>query len=151
MTESKERLKRLLMRVKEESEKDGLKLYIQKIKIMASHPITSWQIKGEKWKQWLILFSWTLKSQWKWLQPWNKKILFLYTLENFHNTKLIIKKEHLKIYSINESMFSILNSPMNSRVFITTLKNYPNFFYLYSYSLLSLLCCFKENLIHHVI
>jgi len=42
MTESKEKLKRFLMRVKEESEKDGLKLYIQKIKIMASRPITSW-------------------------------------------------------------------------------------------------------------
>ena len=51
MTESKDKLKRLLMRVKEEGEKDGLKFYIQKIKIMASRPITSWQIKGEKWKQ----------------------------------------------------------------------------------------------------
>ena len=47
MTESKEELKNLLMREKEESEKVGLKLNIQKTKIMASSPITSWQIHGE--------------------------------------------------------------------------------------------------------
>ena len=47
MAESKEELKRLLMKVKEESEKAGLKLNIQKTKIMASGPITSWQIDGE--------------------------------------------------------------------------------------------------------
>ena len=48
MAESEEELKGLLMKVKEESEKAGLKLYIQKTKIMASGPITSWQIDGEK-------------------------------------------------------------------------------------------------------
>ena len=48
LTESEEELKSLLMRVKEESEKVGLKLSIQKTKIMASGPITSWQITGEK-------------------------------------------------------------------------------------------------------
>ena len=48
MAESEEELKSLLMKVKEESEKDGLKLNIQKTKIMASSPITSWQIDGEK-------------------------------------------------------------------------------------------------------
>ena len=47
VAESKEELKRLLMKVKEESEKAGLKLNIQKTKIMASGPITSWQIDGE--------------------------------------------------------------------------------------------------------
>ena len=47
MTESEEELKSLLMKVKEESEKVGLKLNIQKTKIMASHPITSWEIDGE--------------------------------------------------------------------------------------------------------
>ena len=47
MAESEEELKSLLMKVKEESEKDGLKLNIQKTKIMASSPITSWQIDGE--------------------------------------------------------------------------------------------------------
>ena len=48
MAESQEGLKRLFMRLKEESEKAGLKLNIQKTKIMASGPITSWQIDGEK-------------------------------------------------------------------------------------------------------
>ena len=48
MAESKEELKSLLMKVKEESEKAGLKLNIQKMKIMAFSPITSWQIDGEK-------------------------------------------------------------------------------------------------------
>ena len=47
MAESEEELKSLLMKVKEESDKDGLKLNIQKTKIMASDPITSWQIDGE--------------------------------------------------------------------------------------------------------
>ena len=51
MAESKEELKSLLMKVKEESGKPGLKLSIQKIKIMASGPITLWQIEGEKWKR----------------------------------------------------------------------------------------------------
>ena len=48
MAESKEELKSLLMEVKEESEKAGLKLNLQKMKIMASGPITSWQIDGER-------------------------------------------------------------------------------------------------------
>ena len=47
IAESEEKLKRLLMKVKEESEKAGLKLNLQKTKIMASSPITSWQIDGE--------------------------------------------------------------------------------------------------------
>ena len=51
-----EELKSLLMKVKEESEKVGLKLNIQKIKIMTSGSITSWQIDGEQWKQWQTLF-----------------------------------------------------------------------------------------------
>ena len=50
MAESEEELKSLLMKVKEKSEKAGLKLNIQKSKIMASSPITSWQIEGEKQK-----------------------------------------------------------------------------------------------------
>ena len=51
MAESERELKSLLMKVKEESEKAGLKLNIQKTNIMASGPITSWQIDGKKWKQ----------------------------------------------------------------------------------------------------
>ena len=56
MAESEEELKSLLMKVKEESEKVGLKLNIQKTKIRASGHITSRQIDGEKWKQWQTLF-----------------------------------------------------------------------------------------------
>ena len=55
MAESKE-LKSLLMKVKEESEKVGLKLNIQKTKILASGPITSWEIDGKQWKQCQTLF-----------------------------------------------------------------------------------------------
>ena len=50
MAESEEELKSLLMKVKEEREKVGLKLNIQKTKIMSSNPITSWQMMGKKWK-----------------------------------------------------------------------------------------------------
>ena len=57
MAENKEKLKSLLMR-----EKVGLKLNFQRTKIMASVPITSRQIEGEKWKEWQILFSWVPKS-----------------------------------------------------------------------------------------
>ena len=57
MAESEEELKSLLMKVKEESEKTGLKFRIQKTKIMASSPITSPQIDGKKWKQCQIAFS----------------------------------------------------------------------------------------------
>ena len=56
MAESEEELKSLLIKIKEESEKVGLKLNIQKTKIMASGPITSWEIDGEQWKQCQTLF-----------------------------------------------------------------------------------------------
>ena len=59
MAESEE-LKSLLMKVKEESEKVGLKLNVEKTKIMASGPITSWQVDGKQWKHWLTLFFWAL-------------------------------------------------------------------------------------------
>ena len=60
--ESKEELKKLLMKVKEGNEKVGLKLNIQKTKIMASGPITSWQIDGKQWKQCQTLFLGAPKS-----------------------------------------------------------------------------------------
>ena len=62
MTESEEKLKSLLIKVKEESEKAGLKLNIQKTKIVASGPITSWGIDGETVETWLTLFFWAPKS-----------------------------------------------------------------------------------------
>ena len=61
MAESEEELKSLLMKVKEESEKVGLNLNIHKTKIMASGPITSWQM-GKQWKQYQNLFFWAPKS-----------------------------------------------------------------------------------------
>ena len=65
MAESKEGLKSLLMKVKEKSEKFGLKLNIQKTQIMASGPITSWQIDGETRETVTFFFSW-LQNHCKW-------------------------------------------------------------------------------------
>ena len=62
MAESEEELKSLLMKVKEENEKAGLKLNIRKMKIMASSPTTSWQIDGETMETGQTLFSWAPKS-----------------------------------------------------------------------------------------
>ena len=62
MAEGKEELKSLLIKVKEESEKVGLKLNIQKTKIMASSPITSWEIDGETMKTVTDFLFWALKS-----------------------------------------------------------------------------------------
>ena len=71
MAESEEELKSLLMKVKEESEKVGLKLNIQKMKIIASGPITSWEIDGETVET-VSDYFWGLQNncEW-WLQPWN--------------------------------------------------------------------------------
>ena len=73
MAESEEELKSLLMKVEEQSEKVGLKLSIQKTKIMASGPITSWEIDGETVEQWLSLFLGLQNHCRWWLQPWNYK------------------------------------------------------------------------------
>ena len=75
MAESEEELTSLLMKVKEESEKVGLKLNIQKTKIMASGPITSWEIDGETVETVetvsdFIFFGLQNHCRW-WLQPWN--------------------------------------------------------------------------------
>ena len=66
MAESEEELKSLLVKVKEESEKDGLKLNIQKTKIMASGPITSWEIDGEKSGNSVRLYFWRLQNHCRW-------------------------------------------------------------------------------------
>ena len=72
MEESKGELKSLLMKVKEESEKVGLKLNIKKIKIMASSPITSRQIDGETMENREFIFWGGLQKHCRWwLQPWN--------------------------------------------------------------------------------
>ena len=80
--ECEKELKSLLMKVKEESGKTGLKLNIQKTTIMASGLFTSWKIDGESWKQWQILFSWgprslqvvTAAMKLNTLAPWEKKL-----------------------------------------------------------------------------
>ena len=70
--ESEEELKSLLMKVKEESEKVGLKLNIQKTKVMASGPITSWQIDVETVETVADFIFWGLQNHCRWwLQPWN--------------------------------------------------------------------------------
>ena len=92
MAESKEEIKSLLIKVKEESEKVGLKLNIKKTKIMASGPITLWQIDEEKWKQWQVLFWGAPKLLWmvtkamelKTLTPWKK---------NYDKSRQHIKKQ----------------------------------------------------------
>ena len=72
MAESEEELKNLLMKVKVESEKVGLKLNIQKTKIMASGPITSWEIDGETVENSVRLYFSGLQNHCRWwLQPWN--------------------------------------------------------------------------------
>ena len=72
MAESEEELKSLLMKVKEESEKVGLKLNIQKTKITASGPITSWKIDGETVETVADFIFFRLQNHCRWwLQPWN--------------------------------------------------------------------------------
>ena len=71
MAESEEELKSLLMNVKEEDEKSALMFNIQKSKIMASGPITSWQIDREKMETVTDFIFLGSKSQRMWLQPWN--------------------------------------------------------------------------------
>ena len=76
--ESEEELKSLLMKLKEQSEKVGLKLNIQKTKLMTSCPITSWQIDGETVETVSDFIFYGLHNHCRWwLQPWNKKRLLL--------------------------------------------------------------------------
>ena len=71
MAENEQELKRLLMKLKEKSEKVRLKLNIQKTKILASGPITSWEIDGETVET-VRLYFWGLQNHCRWwLQPWN--------------------------------------------------------------------------------
>ena len=91
MAESEEELKSLLMKVKVESEKVGLKLNIQKMKIMASGPITSWEIDGKQWKPCQTLFWGAPKS----LQMVTSamKLKDTYSLESYDQPRQHIKKQ----------------------------------------------------------
>ena len=99
IAESKEELKSLLMKVKEESEKVGLKLNIQKTKIMASSPITSWQIDGETRETVRDFIFWTRKSLQIWLQPWNWKTLVPWK-ESYDQTRQHIKIRDIALRSV---------------------------------------------------
>ena len=100
MAKSEEELKSLLMKLKEESEKkNGLKLSIQKIKIKASSPITSWHVDGGKWKQWQTLFSWALKSLQTMIAAMKSRHLLL-GREAMTNLDSILKSETSLCYSL---------------------------------------------------
>ena len=90
MAESEEELTRFWMKVTEKSEKVGLKLNIQKTKIMASGPITSWQTDGKQWKQWEILFLGAPKSLWTVTAAMNWKMLASWK-KNYNKPSSILK------------------------------------------------------------
>ena len=113
MAESKEELKSLLVKVKEESEKVGLKLSIQKTKIMASDPITSWQIDGETVKIVQTLL-WGLQNHCRWwFQPWNEKKLAPWK-KSYDQPRQHIKKQ--KHYFANKGLSSQNYGFSNSHV-----------------------------------
>ena len=101
MAESKEELKSLLMKVKEESEKAHLRLNIQKMKTMTSGPITSWQIDEETMETVKdFIFLGFKKSLQRLLQPWNKKMLAPLK-KSYGQPRQHIKKE--RHYFVNKS------------------------------------------------
>ena len=99
------------MKVKEESEKAGLKLNIQKPKTMASRSITSWQIDGEQWKQWQTLFSWAPKSLQMVIAAMKLRFLFL-GRKAMTNLDSILKSRNItlptKVYLIKSMVFPIV-------------------------------------------
>jgi len=104
MAESKEEQKSLLMKVKLESEKVGLMLNIQKTKIMASSPITSWQIDGETMETVADFIFGGLQNHCRWLlQPWNWKTLAPWK-KSYDQTRQHIKKQ--RHYFVNKGPFS---------------------------------------------
>ena len=96
MAESEEELKSLLMKVKEENEKAGLKLNIKKIKIMASGPITSWNIDGETMETVTDFISWVPKSLQMVTQTRNSKMK-----KNYDKPRQHIKKQ--RYYFVKKS------------------------------------------------
>ena len=104
MAESEEELKSLLMKVKEESEKAGLKLNIQKTKITVSGSITSWQIEREKLKVVTCFLSWTPKSLW--MMTATMKLKDAYSLEEKQQQTYFYSKEVTSLFQrIVQAMF----------------------------------------------
>ena len=112
MVESEEEWKSLLMKVKEESENVGLKLNIQKTKIMASSPITSWEIYGETVETVsnFILGGLQNHCRW-WLQPWNKRHL-LFGRKVLTNLDSILKSRDItlptKVHLVKAMVFPVV-------------------------------------------
>ena len=120
MAESKQQLKSLLMKVKEESEKAGLKLNIQKTKIMAPGPITSWQIDGEIIETVQFYFlGFQNRCRW-WLQPWNEQMLAPWKKSYDKPTEHIKKQRH---YFANKVPYSQSYGFSSSHVWIWELDN----------------------------
>ena len=111
MGESEEELKSLLMKVKEESEKVGLKLNVQKTKIMASGPITSWQLDRKQWNQWLTLFFWAPKSLQMVIAAMKLRHLFLGRKVTM-NLDSILKSRHItlptKVCLVKDMVFPVV-------------------------------------------
>ena len=103
MAESEEELKSLLMKVKEESERAGLKLNIQKMKIMASGPITSWQIDGQTMETMRNFFLGLQNHCGWWLHPWNEKTFAPYNKSCDKPRQHVKKQRH---YSANKDPYS---------------------------------------------
>ena len=110
--ESEVELKSLLMRVKEESEKAGLKLNIKKTKAMASHPITSWQIEEEKVEAVTDFLSWAPKSLWNGDCSHEIKSYFLTEMKAMTNLDSVLKSKETtlltKIHIVKAMVFPIV-------------------------------------------
>ena len=115
MKESEEELKSLLMKVKEESEKVGLKLNIQKTKIMASGPITSWQKNGETMETVTDYFLRLQNHRRWWLQPWNEKTLAPWK-KSYNQPRRCIKKQ--RHYFASKGLYSQCCGFSNSHVWM---------------------------------
>ena len=96
MAESEEELKSFLLRVKEESEKAGLKLNIKKIKIMASGPITSWQTEGGKVEAVTDFIFWAPKSLWMVTEAMELRHLFL-RRKTMTNLDIVLKSRDISL------------------------------------------------------
>ena len=121
MAESKEEeLKSLLMKVKEESEKSGLKLNIQKTKIMASGLITSWQIDGKTMETVIDYFSGLPNHCRWWLQPWNQKMLGPWKKSYDQPREHIKKQRH---YFANKGLSSLSYGFSSSHVWMWELDH----------------------------
>ena len=115
MAESEEELKSLLMKVKEESEKDVLNLNIQKTKIMALSPMTSWQIDGEKNGNRFYFLGLQNHCRW-WPQPWNFLLPFLLGRKAMTNSILKSRLITLptKVYIVKGMIFPVVTDGCES-------------------------------------